>query len=200
MKGFYRKQRHFILTMLGSVLLGVHLSANAEPQTLEVDWSQVPIAESSMSQLSLITKNRQNRSPAAFARLKERLSAVQLPVYLPRAELNYQETNLVAKADFYDVSVRIEGVTLLISGDRYLQILPPELAQALSGLQSTDQGEKETADFTRAEKMVEVNFSRFGVHYTVTVECDAPDTDPRCTQMDFARQVYQSLVLVRGKE
>ena len=44
----------------------------------------------------------------------------------------------------------------------------------------------------------ELSFNRYGAAYSITVECDAPEGDPRCTQEDYVRSLGRSLQIAAG--
>ncbi len=157
---------------------------SAEPKLLAIDWPVVQKAKGDMAAFS--AKNRPYPSG-----LVNKANAVHLPVYIPSAYA-YQETlQMVAEDDFYTVTISLSEATVFIAGDRTYQ-QDVDVATNVSML-------TKEVSFIRAEGMVSVDFNRHGANYTLSIECDKPDDDQRCTKTDFLQRVYADLVIVGGK-
>ncbi|HHL19429.1 MAG TPA: hypothetical protein ENJ33_06815 [Thiothrix sp.] len=171
------------ITLVSGFLFVISI-VSAEPKVLVIDWPVTQKLKSSMTVLSA-------RSMPYPSGLIDKANAVHLPVYLPSAYA-YQETlQMVGEGDFYTVTVPLSAATVFITGDRTYQ-------QDSNAVTSVSTLAKELS-FIRAEGMVSVDFNRHGANYTLSIECDQPDDDQRCTQTRFLQQVYADLVLIGGQ-
>ncbi len=160
------------------IVLSLQLSADG---LLDVIWPK-----------SLQQYTKQQKSyPLA---LQKAVKDVELPVYLPRPYIEDKSLFFVSDANFYTATISLDGAMLSITGDRTYQ-------QKIKSKDPifTKRIKDKTITFSNAEGIMMTDFNRHNVNYTLEVECDAPKEDPRCTQEDFLKKIYNELVLVGGK-
>lgn len=171
------------ITLVSLFFLVVSM-VSAEPKVLSIDW---PVAQKTKGNIAMLSA----RSLPYPSGLVNKANTVRLPVYVPSAYA-YQETlQMVGESDFYTVTVPLSSATVFIAGDRTYQ-------QDSSAATSVSTPAKEVS-FIRAEGMVSVDFNRHGANYTLSIECDQPDDDQRCTQTNFLQQIYAELVMIGGQ-
>jgi hypothetical protein len=174
--------KYFI--MLVSIFFFAISIVSAEPKLLTIDWPVIQKAQGDMAALS--AKSRPYPSG-----LVNKANAVHLPVYIPSAYA-YQETlQMVGEDDFYTATIPLSEAVVFIAGDRTYQQTSNTEAGASTAAKEVS--------FIRAEGMVSVDFNRHGANYTLSIECDEPEDDQRCTQTDFLQRVYGDLIMVGGQ-
>jgi hypothetical protein len=52
---------------------------------------------------------------------------------------------------------------------------------------------------SRTHQIVTLSFSRFGVGYTIDVECARPMEDTRCTEDGYVKKLYESLAVLESQ-
>ena len=148
---------------------------------LSVDWSS--------TDGSYIKKTRS--MPTA---LQKAVKDVTMPVYIPKAYANEKNLAVVALTDFYAITIRFSDATMMISGDRTYQ------QEIVSGGEQIEANMKKVAfKFIRSEGILSTDFNKHGVNYTLSIECDQPNKDSKCTKDAFLKKMYKSLLLVGGK-
>jgi len=149
---------------------------------LKIDWSKVP-------------KVQQKPSMPYPKVLVEGIKEVRLPVYLSSAYAYDKNMIVVADRDFYTISFLLKGATVLFEGDRTYQ-------ESVSPTNPTFQKMVQKANdvtVTLSEEVRLAEFNRHGANYAISVECDHPETDKRCTEEKFIRGLYNQLVMVGGR-
>ncbi len=127
-------------------------------------------------------------------KLKEKIKKVKLPVLLPKAYVFSQKMSIVSDKNYYTITIFFKGANLMVSGDRTYQLEMRDIdAKSQKMLKRVKQ------KFTRSEGMMVTDFSRYGVNYSLTLECDNFNQDKRCSNSDFLKKAYRDLVLVGGK-
>jgi len=119
---------------------------------------------------------------------------VRLPVYLSGAYVYDKKMSVISNKDFYSISFVLNGVSVLFEGDRTYQ-------ESVSSTNPKFQKiikPSEAVEFSVSEDIMTAEFNRHGANYAISVECDKPKTDKRCTQESFVRKLYSSLVMVGG--
>lgn len=131
------------------------------------------------------------------------LAAVRLPVLIPA--IPGAETTLVSgqpgmllfpRQNFYAASMAVDGVAVEVFGTRLVNAVIADPA-ATRRLQAGRDAEGFIV--TRTETGQIVDFSRYGAAYSITLECDDPEADPRCTDPEFVRNVARSLQIAGGE-
>lgn len=157
--------------------------ATADPKLLVVDW---PFATKQGGMTVLSARNEPYPQG-----LVDKADKVHLPVYMPSGYVYQINIQMVGEGDFYTVTIPLSQATVFMAGDRTYQ-------QNSNDAGSVNEGINDVS-FIRAEGMVNADFNRHGVNYTLSIECDQPDDDSRCTQTDFLQQVYADLVMIGGQ-
>jgi hypothetical protein len=147
---------------------GTGAPVSAEP--VAVDRAEVARAES-LDPASLPTS------------LRRAIAGVDLPVLLPAPEAlgeaePYERATLIHRSGWYSISLRLEGASLVFTGNRLAHARPEAALEASPDASAPRLG--------RTHGIVDVSFVRFGVAYGLHVECAAPSADPRCLEDDFA--------------
>jgi hypothetical protein len=115
---------------------------------------------------------------------------VRLPVYLSSSYAYDKKMSVVSDKDFYSISLDLNGVSVLFEGDRTYQ---SSVAKSNVEFQKIVQ-KSESVEFSTSEEIMMATFNRHGANYAISVECDKPKTDKRCTKKDFVRELYQRIV------
>lgn len=172
------------------------------PRIMPINWTQVQVdlrQQSAFVTGELTTATRLvQRFPRPANEEASQAANSNLPVLLPSLEAldlgASPRALLFPRENFYTFSVRGPRILIEVFGTRLAHTEAPDPASLRRLLARGPSG----FDITRTEYGVEVNFSRYGAAYTVTVECDNPETDPRCTQPDYARRIAETLVIAAG--
>jgi len=126
--------------------------------------------------------------------LKDGIKNVTLPVYIPRYYIYEKNMSVVSDANFYTITIFLDRATLMISGDRtYQDKIVSKGDDLKSKMKAVDN------QFIQSEGMMSTDFHKNGVNYSLVLECDAPNSDPRCTDKRFLKKVYAGLILIGGK-
>jgi hypothetical protein len=112
------------------------------------------------------------------AAARERLRGVPVPVLLPAADAvgapdAYGSATASRGERWYSVSLSVDGVGLSVFGTGQAAERPE--------LQAVVPPAGDAPRVSRTHGIVQATFRRFGVAYSIDVECAAPRTDPRCT-------------------
>jgi hypothetical protein len=165
-----------------SVLLGATEIVRSGGGILPVDWSS--------ADKTYIKKTR-----SLPTSLQKAVKDVTMPVYIPKAYANEKNLAIVAQPDFYAITIPFKDATMMISGDRTYQ------QEIISGGEQIKANMKNVANkFIRSEGILSRDFNRHGANYTLSIECNQPKQDSKCTQDSFLKGMYDSLVLVGGKK
>jgi hypothetical protein len=139
--------------------------------------------------------NAQQKLKSPYPRvLLEGTKDVRLPVYLSASYAYDKNMLVVSDKDFYSISFVLNGVSVLFEGDRTYQVSVspsnPEFQKIVQKI--------ERVSFSKSEEIMTAEFNRHGANYAISVECDNPKTDKRCTQESFVRKLYSNIVMVGG--
>ena len=149
---------------------------------LDVDWGS-------------IDKSQQKSTATYPSVLREGIKNVRLPVYLTKNHAYDKNMVVVADANFYSISVEIEGAFLLFEGDKTFQVsvnhANPEFQKIVQNLVPVK--------YEESEGMMMAEFSKHGVNYSITIECESPKKDKRCTQTTLIESLYNGLTMVGGR-
>ena len=174
------------------------------PVAMAINWGQV--AEDlqrqgrTFQQPSSLALVSQRALPFARPTNPEAADVVNtnLPVLITTVEaLQIDETSrvlLFPRPDFYTLSILAPELTIEVVGTRLAHAREQD-ALSIRRLNATgsDGYRISPTEFGR-----ELNFNRYGAAYSITVECDHPDADPRCTDSAYIRQLANSLVISAG--
>lgn len=171
-----------VLSFVWASLLGATEIVRSGGGVLPVDWSS--------ADTSHIKRTRS--MPTA---LQQAIKDVTLPVYIPKAYASEKNLEVVALKDFYAVTIHFKDATMMISGDRtYQQEIVSGGEQIVTNMKNVEN------KFIRSEGILSREFNRHGVNYTLSIECNQPNKDSKCTKDTFLKRMYKSLIVVGGKK
>ena len=90
--------------------------------------------------------------------------------------------------DSYAATLALDGAVILVNGSRIAYATPrigPDISADDYLVSTTESG-------------IEMSFPKFGASYFMSIECDEPSSDNRCTDQNFIMLVYEKLQLVGG--
>jgi len=157
------------------------LILNAEGGILSVQWPHK----------NTLQEKSQKTYPSA---LKNNIKNVELPILLPKAYIFNQRISVVADKNFYSITIFLKGANLVISADKSYQLEMKDI-----DVKSQKILKKVKQEFINSEGMMITDFSRYGINYSMMLECDAFQQDKRCANDAFLKKAYRDLVLVGGK-
>lgn len=122
---------------------------------------------------------------------RQLLTEAPLPALLPSDPNLLAHAILTTGERWYAASASWDRHNVFVQG-RSASFLVP-------GLESDPES---ASDFsvTRNELIVDLSFVAYGAAYTITVECDSPLDDPRCTEDDYVIGLAESLARVQEVE
>ena len=126
--------------------------------------------------------------------LKEKIKKVKLPVLLPKAYIFNQKMSIVTDKNYYAITIFLKGANIMISGDKTYQLEMRDI-----DVKSQKILKRVKQEFVHSEGMMITDFNRYGVNYSMMIECDNVKRDKRCANDIFLRKAYRDLVLVGGK-
>ena len=126
--------------------------------------------------------------------LKKKIKKVKLPVLLPKSYIFNQKMSIVTNANYYAITIFLKGANIMISGDKTYQLEMRDI-----DVKSQKMLKRVKQEFLNSEGMMITDFSRYGVNYSIMLECDNFKQDKRCTNDEFLKKSYRDLVLVGGK-
>ena len=138
----------------------------------------------------------QQKAVASYPKvLIEGIKEVRLPVYLSASYVHDKNMIVVSNKDFYSISFLLEGATLLFEGDRtYQEVVSVKNSEFQKIVQKL-----KPVEFSKSEEVMIAEFNRHGANYAISVECEKPETDKRCTEEAFIRGLYGNIIMVGGK-
>ncbi|MDG1417400.1 MAG: hypothetical protein P8P99_06340 [Maricaulis sp.] len=172
------------------------------PRRVDIDWAQA-IADA-RTQAGNQNFTAINRQPAPQVvrpsnRAAANANATRLPILLPPVIALGMENDprvmLFPNEDFYTASIQGEGVLIEVFGTRLVNIATPPNPRAVRALLAND---GDGFRVSQTEYGREISFGRYGAAYTITIECDAPETDARCSEPDFGRNLGRALLIAGG--
>lgn len=127
--------------------------------------------------------------------LTKNISNTKLPVYIPSSYAYDENMTVITDENFYTISFLLKGATVAITGDRtYQESVPANNAEFKAIMKASP-----PVEFIRAEGMMMAEFNRHGVNYSMTIECDKPNKDERCTETTLIKELYTRLIMVGGR-
>jgi hypothetical protein len=155
-------------------------------QYLQVDW---PAARATAARI------QRPRRESMLRQAKERApmaDSLNLPLLLPDDEKIDANLKLyTTHADQYAASSKQDGAIIELIGSRIATIAPPDVAAELAPRRRS----AERANGYRIERTeygVDISFTRFGAAYNISILCDDPYKDERCTKDDYAISLMNS--------
>jgi hypothetical protein len=124
--------------------------------------------------------------------LQKQADALRLPVLLPASLAG--SARLVAGPTWYAATLPTDGAQVVLHAFGHTHVRPELLAeQKAAGYGS---GEPRVS---RVHALLQVALERFGLAFTLDVECASPETDPRCSDPAWALGLVDDLVVVGGR-
>lgn len=120
---------------------------------------------------------------------------VKLPVYLSSSYAHNKNIQLVSDRDFYSISLLLDGATVLFEGDRTYQVA---VSASNAKFQKVVQ-KVSRVEYSKSEEIMMAEFNRHGANYAISVECDNPKRDKRCTEESFVKNLYNRIIMVGGR-
>jgi len=168
------------MRLLFSILL-TSAFLNAEGGVLDVDWSGVTKGQQKLTSYPLV--------------LTKGIANVHLPVYVANSVAHNNNLVVVADKNFYSISLDIRGASLLFEGDKTYQESVdksnPKFKNLLNHISAVE--------YVASEGMMLAEFSKHGINYAITVECEEPKTDKRCSEQGFVESLYNEIIMVGGR-
>jgi hypothetical protein len=158
--------------------------AHREPGTtedVEVDWSDA--ASHPRADVSGLSDEA-----------RASVEASTVPVLLPRDRALLQGAVITHGPTWYAASLHPTGHHIRIDGRRRV-VHQPGLEASVPEERRRPPG---ATSLTRTHGIVSVAFDAFGAAYVLDVECEAPTTDVRCTEDDYARSLVRGLGVAGG--
>ncbi|CAA6823559.1 MAG: Unknown protein [uncultured Sulfurovum sp.] len=158
------------------------LLLNGGGGVLDVNWSTI--------------QKTQQKSMAAYPKvLVDGIKKVKFPVYLSSNYAYNKEMSVVADKYFYAISFNLDKAMVLFEGDRTFQesvdANSPEFKKIIEKLKPVE--------FSQSEGVRIASYQRHGVNYSISVECEQPDKDKRCTEETFVKALYSSIIMTGGQ-
>lgn len=135
----------------------------------------------------------------SFRRHADQLDAVQIPILVPHAGPNMKTNDMVFIPGIHTYTVSLPqpsapGVHIAVSGDSvYVQVAPGTIVtNAVANVAINGQAQKIVVEPTESGQLA--TFTRYGIVYTVEVDCDTPDTAAKyCDSNGYIQQVVGTM-------
>jgi hypothetical protein len=149
-------------------------------EMMEVSWADA-------------TRHRRVDATPLPAQERAKLASISLPVLLPADASLLGRAVLSHGSGWYAASLHGDRHHIALHGT-HLAVHHPELRAELEGV------ELPPVRIARTHGIVTASFEAFGASYAVDVECDAPMSDPRCTDDEYVRTVVDGLGVAGGAD
>jgi len=169
-----------------------------DPVAVAVDWQAVrrDVVQRQRASLSAVRATPRPVLPAALAPGEG--AQTQVPILTPTQDaLGFAapvEARLYPRGDFYTLVIEGEGLLIEVFGTRLAHARPPDPLAARHLRGTGPEGYRSTPTAYGRE----ITFHRYNAAYSLTLECEAPETDPRCVQPAYGERVWRSLQLMPG--
>ena len=177
----------------------------SDPVAVTVNWDQARID----ARTAAANTNQSTRPEIGLARQVRTfpiprnldpvsLAQTEVPILVPTyAALGFSRepvTLLFPRGDFYTLSITGEGVLVEVFCTRLAHAEPNTAISARRIRGSGPEGYRtEQTEYGR-----EVSFTRYGIAYSITIECDDPEGDARCAAPQYGRGLMESLQILPG--
>jgi hypothetical protein len=154
-------------------------------------------ADSGVLDIQWPRANNATLKPAAAypAVLRNGTQNVHLPVYLTKSMAYDKNMVVVSGANFYSISFELNGASLLVEGDKTFQdSVQPNNAEFQKIVKISP-----SVEYIAAEGIMTAEFNRHGVNYAITIECESPKRDKRCSEKTLISKLYNDLIMVGGR-
>ena len=165
--------------------------APAGSQKLTVDWGAA-------SQQTRGRFNERGRSVNAkfLAANQGAIDRVSIPVLLPGDPDLAGGLRFFPNGQFYTVSSSSNGMSFVLTGAGAAYPLAPGTVRALPKGDLRTRLSPDGITVEQGEGGLDASFSRFGVAYSISLECADTLGDPRCNDPAYVRQVIGRLMVV----
>lgn len=168
----------------------------------EISWDEVSVLLSRADE----TRTRQGlRRPTPndlpLVRPPE-LARVSLPILVPGTSEILSSVVVYGQPDAYTAKAEAgDGAALRVSGSRKRLVLPTrtqagERLRKLRASRPPLPGLDAEYVITRSVSSTDLSFSRFGAGYVLSLMCDEPETDERCTDDAFITSLASSMAVL----
>ncbi|WP_417491175.1 hypothetical protein [Maricaulis sp.] len=171
------------------------------PRTVAIDWDQARADARRQANINaeiVAAARLAPELPRPSNRDAGQVANTRLPVLVPNmASLNATQPPTVLlfpRPDFYTLSITGDGLLIEVFGTRLAHAVAPDAITARQ-LRATD---PDALRVSATEYGQVADFNRYGAAYTVTLECDNPQGDPRCADDVLVRHITRSLVIAAG--
>lgn len=168
-----------------------------QPVSVQVQWDEVRRDVVRTQQSGAVAVRRVstpaqpgNVQPGAWVE-------TEVPILTPSLEAlaleREPEVLLYPRGDFYTLLIQSDDLIIEVFGTRLGHARPDDLtARYLRG--SGEEGYRTS----RTAYGRELNFNRYNVAYSITLECLQPERDPRCTDPAYGERLMRSLQILPG--
>lgn len=168
-----------------------------QPVSVQVQWDEVRRDVVRTQQSGAVAVRRVstpaqpgNVQPGAWVE-------TEVPILTPNLEAlalgREPEVLLYPRGDFYTLLIQSDDLIIEVFGTRLGHARPDDLtARYLRG--SGEEGYRTS----RTAYGRELNFNRYNVAYSITLECLQPERDPRCTDPAYGERLMRSLQILPG--
>ena len=168
-----------------------------QPMSVQVQWDEVRRDVVRTQQSGAVAVRRVstpaqpgNVQPGAWVE-------TEVPILTPNLEAlalgREPEVLLYPRGDFYTLLIQSDDLIIEVFGTRFGHARPDDLtARYLRG--SGEEGYRTS----RTAYGRELNFNRYNVAYSITLECLQPERDPRCTDPAYGESLMRSLQILPG--
>lgn len=170
----------------------------SQPAVMAVQWAEV--REDARTESAV--RQRRQTAPEDLTQPRNMdvaaMGEMEVPVLVPANDaLALGETPTVLifpRRDYYTLSVLGEGIVVEVFCTRiaHTQAMNASAERMLRGT-GPEGYRSERTEYGR-----ELSFNRYGVAYSITIECEDPNGDPRCIRPEYGRQLMQSLQVLPG--
>jgi hypothetical protein len=149
-------------------------AVSPKPVVQKIDWAAV--------------RRHPRLAPPLKGLVPARIGKLPLPVLLPPREQWLTDAQLTSGPRWYAASLRFDRHSLYVSGNGVAMRVSGLEPRSVPGLR-----------VYKGEGTVSATWQRFGATYLVNVECEDPESDPRCRDEQYVRRLVQDLVVVGGE-
>jgi hypothetical protein len=180
-----------VLLICASTFPSTALGQTPDPvpttRRVDVEWPNLQEAVTGLRML--------NEKAGQKLTIEADLAEVRIPVLVPEraANLNDFTVRAPASGDQYFATARARGLKVFVIGSRIVSDPPPQSPAATRYVPTTGE-----YSITRTETGLLLGITRYGVPYTIAVECQRK-SDIRCTNDKFIRSLADSMTLIGGK-
>ena len=174
------------------------------PVAMAINWGQaaedIQLQARQYQRTSTVAAVGQGNLPFARPTNPEAagVSDTGLPVLIPGTDALGLDSNarvlLFPRENFYNLSITAPGLLIEVFGTRLAHARAPDPLST----RRLSAGDGNGYRIGATEYGRELSFNRYGAAYSITVECDRPETDARCRNDAYVRGLADSLIIAAG--